>query len=122
MANISDMQTQFKVDVYLKDGTSTKTTYSYENDNTAGDNSEAKVERFVIGSGTADYTVDIGNMASFDSILIIFSEAVDKVTFSTLVDDHDMGQEVVILAEDGLSSETIIHIDASSTSSDTLPL
>ena len=84
----------------------------------AGENTEGKSEIFVIPSGTADFTVDFGNMASFDTLILSFSEEVDGVYLSTLVGAVETSKRSTFVYLSGLSSETVVHIVATSTSAD----
>jgi len=84
----------------------------------AGENTEGKSEIFVIPSGTADFTVDFGNMTSFDTLILSFSEDVDAVYLSTIIGAKTVAFGTNFIYLSGLSSETILHIDATSTSAD----
>ena len=119
MANTTAMQSKVKVTINVYDGTVlTRSISTQKTTSVAGDNSEAKCERFVIASGTADTTLSFGNMASVDDLTLIFSEPVDAIYLSTIVGDELIGVGCSSFKASGLGSEALVHIDATSTSAD----
>lgn len=118
MANIGDLNTVFNVSVALMDGATAKREFTTTNTNSVPDNTGGGFERFVIAAGTADTTLSLGNNASVDKLLLVFSEAVDGVYLSTIVGDEKIAMGCEFLYLSGLSSEATIHIDGTSTSAD----
>ena len=118
MANTTAMRSQVKVTINVYDGTVLTRAVTTQKVNVAGDNSESKSERFVIASGTADTTLSFGNMASVDDLTLIFSEPVDAIYISTIIGDELIGAGCSLFKVSGLSSEALVHIDATATSAD----
>ena len=116
MAILETLNTVFKVTTSLNTAGGTPLLRVYNN--ASATNTRAVSSRFVITAATADYTVDTGNLASFDSLILIFSESVDEIYLSTVLADESIGEDIQAIAIDGLVSETVIHIDASGSGAD----
>ena len=80
-------------------------------DSSSSDVTSALFTEFTIIKATADTTVSLGNMPSFKHILIMASEAMDNVFFSTVVGDIEaaVGQDMVFAMN--LTEIAALHID-----------
>jgi len=77
-----------------------------------GTPTDAYYTEFTIEKGTADTTVSLGNLASFAHCIILASEAMDAVYFSTILNDIECGVGQDCVWAMGLDSEIdVLHID-----------
>lgn len=85
-------------------------------DSSASSVTSAMLTEFTIAKATADTTVSLGNMPSFKHILILASEAMDNVFFSTVVGDIEaaVGQNCVWAMN--LTEISALHIDCTGSS------
>ena len=119
MSNIDNLNTILEFTANLLDSSSgDKGKIKYVHSDESGGNSEYVSQRFKIPSGTADFTVDLGNLASFDSILLLSSSKLDAVYFSTIAGLKKVSEDCHFIFMTGLNSESIIHINAASSSED----
>ena len=81
-------------------------------------NTEYLCSRMTIPKGTADTTLDLGHLASFDAIIIRASEAVDNIYLSTVAGAHKVASGQDFFAMTGINSATTCHIDCTNSGGD----
>jgi len=110
MANIGQTNTYLKITVSCKTGSDTTYTRSYEKNNSAGDNTEAYLNRLKLASGAA-HDVDLGEFTSFDEIALVASEDMDNVYLDSAGTDQIIAKDAHFVMMSGLASETELRID-----------
>lgn len=117
MATFGDSGHNISVTMTPKDSAGTGIGSRTVSDTSAADVTGAQLAEFTIAMGTADTTVSLGNLSSFKHIVIMASEAMDNVYFSTVLNDIEcaVGQDFVFAM--GLDSEIdVLHIDCTGSS------
>jgi len=110
MANISTTKTDFKYTVNVKTGSTVTYARSYEVANTAGDNTEFQAARLTLANEAA-HDISIGEIASFDHLILIASEDMDNVYLDNAGTVQLIAKDASFVAMSGLGSETELRID-----------
>lgn len=118
MANIGTTVSEIDLELYLKQGSTTKRTITINYKASEGEMTAARCERLQIAAETADHTYDLGDLTSYEYLVLIFSEEVDNVYTSTIVGAELVGVNCHAVIIGKLSSLDALHIDATNSSSD----